>query len=96
MENVEKLIEHGRKLVLDNLKWASAQAEIAAGRFEKATERYAADGKRSVEAAQEAIDHAVETQREMGRRAAETVEKTIDLWKDALRSTQAQAGPTRS
>ncbi len=63
MENVEKLFEHGRKLVLDNLKWTSAQADVAADRFEKASERYAAEGKRSVEIAQEAVDHAVKMQR---------------------------------
>jgi hypothetical protein len=89
MENVEKLMNQGRKLVVENLKWAAAQAEQAATDFERVSERHAVDAKRAVEATQEAVEAARTQQEAMVKRVSETVTKTVDLWRDALQGAKA-------
>ncbi len=88
MDNLDTFFDRSRQLVLDNLKWAGDQATTAAGRFEKATEQYAKESKVAIDTVQEAVDYAVKQQIAMTRRASETFEQTMQLWKDAFKAPQ--------
>ncbi len=88
MDNTEKLMNKGRKLVVENLKWAAAQAEQAAAGFERVSERHAVDAKRAVEVTQEAVETVRKQQEAMVKRVSETVVKTVDLWRDALQTAK--------